>query len=223
MQELFISRYEDFDTGFNARDYATASKERESIENLQLSETRAYEIDLERNRLALFNSLAGHMGNCTKIRNRLLDLIKEAGVLEDVLNGCRQFDEAWRKFVNVHENYLQLLRECYGGDACLLDKAEKSYDEQMERKLNLDLSVKLWLEKSESRRVEIEVNLGVVSEKASKDGHSVVSRSSWRLSSVSQKREKLALALLNLHRFKLKQLLDKEERAIRAKRELFRS
>ena len=93
----------------------------------------------------------------------------------------------------------------------------------MERKLNLDLSVKLWLEKSESGRVEIEVNLGVVSEKASKDGHSVVSRSSWRLSSVSQKREKLALALLNLHRFKLKQLLDKEERAIRAKRELFRS
>ena len=37
---------------------------------------------------------------------------------------------------------------------------------------------------------------------------------------MSQKREKLALAQLNLHRLKLKQLLDEEERAIRAKKEL---
>ena len=76
---------------------ATTSKEGESS---------AYEIDLERKRAALFNSRAGHMGNLTKIRNRLLDLIKEDGAREDVLNRCRQFDEAWRKFVNVHENYL---------------------------------------------------------------------------------------------------------------------
>ena len=90
----------------------------------------------------------------------------------------------------------------------------------MERKLNLDLSVKLWLEKSESGRVGIESSRGVVLEKASKDGDSAISRSSSRLSSVSQKREKLALALLNLHRLKLKHLLDEEERAIRAKKEL---
>ena len=70
----------------------------------------------------------------------------------------------------------------------MLDKAVKRYDEQMERKLNLDLSVKLWLEKTESGRVGIEGNRGVVSEKASKDGHSAVCRSSSRLSSVSQKR-----------------------------------
>ena len=204
IQELFTTRYEDLDAGFNERDYATASKEGDSIENLQLSETRAYEIDLERKRATLFNSRARHMGNLTKIRNRPMDLIKEDGAREDVLNGCRQFDEAWHKFENVHENYLQLLREYYGGNACLLDKAVKSYDEQMDRKLNLDLSVKLWLEKSESGRVGIEGNRGVVSEKVSKDGRSVVSRSSSRLSSVSQKREKLALAQLNLHRLKLK-------------------
>ena len=47
IQELFTTRYEDLDTGFNETDYATASKEGGSIENLQLSETRAYEIDLE--------------------------------------------------------------------------------------------------------------------------------------------------------------------------------
>ena len=106
--------------------------------------------------------------------------------------------------MNVRENYLQLLREYYVGDACPLDKAVKSYDEQIERKLNLDVSVKLWLEKSELGRVGIKGNRGVVSEKVSKDGRSVVSRSSSRLSSVSQKREKLALAQLNLHRLKLR-------------------
>ena len=88
----------------------------------------------------------------------------------------------------------------YGGDPCVLDKAVKSYYEQMERKRHLDLSVKLWLGKSESGRVGIEGNRGVVSEKASKDGHSVVSRSSSRLSSMSQKRAKRALAQLNIHR-----------------------
>ena len=110
IQELFTTRYENLDAGFNNRDYATASEEGDSIENLQLSETRAYEINLESKRATLFNSRAGHMGNLTKIRNRLMDLIKADGAPEDVLNGCRQFDEDWRKFVNVHENYLQLLR-----------------------------------------------------------------------------------------------------------------
>ena len=102
----------------------------------------------------------------------------------------------------------------------MLDKAVKSCDEQMDRKLNLDLSVKLWLERSESGRLGTEGNPDVVLEKPSKDGHSVISRSSSRLSSVSQKREKLVLAQINLHILKLKQLLDEEERAIRAKRKL---
>ena len=102
----------------------------------------------------------------------------------------------------------------------MLDKAVKSCVEQMEQKLNLNLSVKLWLERSESGRLGTEGNHDVVLEKASKDGHSVVSRSSSRLSSVSQKREKLTLAQLNLHRLKLKQLLDEEEQAFRAKKKL---
>ena len=91
MQELFTFRYEDLDTGFNEKDYATASKEGESIENLQLSETHAYEINLEWKRGALFNSHTGHMGNLRKIHNRLMDLMKEDGAPEDVLNGCHQF------------------------------------------------------------------------------------------------------------------------------------
>ena len=91
MQELFTFRYEDLDTGFNEKDYTTASKEGESIENLQLSETHAYEINLEWKRGALFNSHTGHMGNLRKIHNRLMDLMKEDGAPEDVLNGCHQF------------------------------------------------------------------------------------------------------------------------------------
>ena len=112
--------------------------------------------------------------------------------------------------MSVHENCLRLLRECYGGDPYVLDKGVKSYDDQMERKLNLDLSVKLWLEKRESARVGIEGNHSVVSEKANKVGQSVVSRSSSRSSSVSQRGAKLALAQLNLQRLKLKQSLDAE-------------
>ena len=69
-------------------------------------------------------------------------------------------------------------------------------------------------EKSESGRVGIEGNRSVVLEKANKNGRNVVCCSSSRLSSVSQRRE------LNPHRLKRKQLLNEEERAIRAKKEL---
>ena len=50
----------------------------------------------------------------------------------------------------------------------MLDKAIKSCDEQMNRKLNLDLSVKLWLERSESGRLGTEGNPDVVLEKPRK-------------------------------------------------------
>ena len=78
--------------------------------------------------------------------------------------------------MNVHENYLQFLTEYCSVDPFGLDKAVKGYDEQMERKLNLDLYVKLWLQKSESGRVGIEGNRSVVSVKTNQHGHSVVSR-----------------------------------------------
>ena len=61
------------------------------MENLQLSEMHAYEIDLEWKRVALFNSHTGHMGNLRKFHNRLMDLMKEDGAPEDVLNRCHQF------------------------------------------------------------------------------------------------------------------------------------
>ena len=63
----------------------------------------------------------------------------------------------------------------------MLDKAVKSCDEQMEQKLNLDLSVKLWLERSESGRLGTEGNPDVLLEKASKDGRSVFSSSRFKI------------------------------------------
>ena len=52
----------------------------------------------------------------------------------------------------------------------MLDKAVKSCDEKMERKLNPDLSVKVWLERSESGRLGTEGNPDVVLRKQAKMG-----------------------------------------------------
>ena len=61
---------------------------------------------------------------------------------EDVLRERVKFDEAWRKFVDAHESYLELLNSPM--DALVLEKAQTISDEQLKRKLDLDFDVQLW-------------------------------------------------------------------------------
>ena len=125
-----------------------------------------------------------------------------------------KFDEAWRKFVDAHESYLELLDR--PTDALALEKAQATYDEQLKRKLDLDFDVRLWHKDREPEQGEYHSMFSGETQGSRRSG---VSRSSSRLSTVSRKKKKLALAQLNLRQLKIRQQLDEQQHAIREKQE----
>ena len=113
--------------------------------------------------------------------------------------------------MNVHDRYCKCL--VVGVDTSALEKAEKGYKEQMERKFNLDTAVKWWRPEYQHSSVFSSIGREGPGSKASK------SSSKTSSSTMSRKREALALAQLKIRQFKVRQLLDEEEHEIRRKRE----
>ena len=189
-------------------------EERRSTRVRQASVVRDREGDLNEKKLALHKSRAGHIGNLTKVYNEIAHLMESDASPEDVLRERVKFDEAWRRFVDAHESCLELLDS--PTDALVLEKAQTIYDEQLKRKLDLDFDVRLWRKDREPERGEYH---SMFSGEMRGSRRSGVSRSSSRLSTVSRKKEKLALAQLNLRQLKIRQQLDEQQHAIREKQE----
>ena len=125
-------------------------EERRSTKDRQASVMRDREGDLNEKNLALQNSRAGYIGNLTKVHNEIVHLTESSTSPEEVSKECARFDEAWRKFVDAHESYLKLLDPLT--DVLVLEKAQKTYNEQLQRKLNLDFRVRLWYKDREPER-----------------------------------------------------------------------
>ena len=106
-----------------------------------------------------------------------------------VLREHMKFDETWRKVVDAHESYLELLDS--PTDALVLEKARTNYDEQLKRKLDLDFDEQLWQRDRKPEREEYHTMFSCETRGSRRSG---VSGSSSRLSAVSRKKENLALA-----------------------------
>ena len=189
-------------------------EERRSTRIRQASVVRDREGDLNEKKLALQKSRAGHIGNLTKVHNEITHLKESDASPEDVLRERVKFDEAWRKFVDAHENFLELLDS--PTDALVLEKAQTIYDEQPKRKLDLHFDVRLWHKDREPERGEYQSMFSGEMRGSRRTG---VARSSSRLSTVSRKKKKLALAKLNLRQLKIRQQVDEQQHAIREKQE----
>ena len=202
------------DTAVDGTSGEIEMEERRSTRVRQASVVRDREGDLNEKKLALQKSRAGHIGNLTKVHNEITHLMESDASLEDVLREHVKFNEAWRKFVDAHESYLELLDS--PTDALVLEKAQTIYDEQLKRKLDLDFDVRLWQRDREPERGEYHSMFSCEMRGSRRSG---VSRSSSRSSTVSRKKEKLALAQLNLRQLKIRQQLDEQQHAIREKQE----
>ena len=203
-----------FDTAVYGTSDEIEMEERRSTRDRQPSVVRDREGDLNEKKLALQNSRAGYIGNLTKVHNEIVHLTESSASPEDVSKECARFDKAWRKFVDAHESYLKLLDPLT--DALVLEKTQKTYDEQLQRKLNLDFSVRLWYKGREPERGD---NYSEFSRGTQRSRRSGISTSSSRLSTVSRKREKLALAQLNLRQLRIRQQLEQELQAMQEKQE----
>lgn len=140
------------DTAVDGTSGEIEMEERRSTRVRQASVVRDREGDLNEKKLALQKSRAGHIGNLTKVHNEITHLMESDASLEDVLREHVKFNEAWRKFVDAHESYLELLDS--PTDALVLEKAQTIYDEQLKRKLGLDFDVRLWQKDREPERGE---------------------------------------------------------------------
>ena len=165
-----------FDTAVYGTSDEIEMEERRSTRDRQPSVVRDREGDLNEKKLALQNSRAGYIGNLTKVHNEIVHLTESGASPEDVSKECARFDKAWRKFVDAHESYLKLLDPLM--DALVLEKTQKTYDEQLQRKLNLDFSVRLWYKGREPERGD---NYSEFSRRTQRSSRSGISTSSSRL------------------------------------------
>ena len=97
-----------------------------------------------------------------------------------------------------------------------MEKAQAIYDEQLKRKLDLDSDVRLSHKDREPEGGEYHSMFSGETRGSRRSG---VSRSSLRLSTVSRKKEKLALAQLNLRQLKIRQQLGEQQHATREQQE----
>ena len=112
------------DTAVDGTSGEIEMEERRSTRVRQASIVRDREGDLNEKKLALQKSRAGHIGNLTKVRSEIAHLIESDASLEDVLRDHVKFTEAWRKFVDAYESYLELLDS--PTDVLVLKKAQRS-------------------------------------------------------------------------------------------------
>ena len=201
-------------TGVDGTSGEIEMDERRSTRVRQASVARDGENDLNEKKLALQKSCASHIGILTKVHNEIVHLMESDASPEDVLRKRVKFNEAWRKFVDAYESYLELLDS--PTHALGLEKAQTIYDEQLKRKLHLDFDVRLWHRDRETERGE---HYSMFSGETRGSRRSGISRSSSRLSTVSRKKEKLALAQLNLQQLKIRQQLDEQRHAISERQE----
>ncbi|KAL9967917.1 hypothetical protein ACROYT_G026225 [Oculina patagonica] len=139
-----------FDTAANGTSDEIGMEERRSTRDRQASVMQDREGVLNEKKLALQKSRAAHIGNLTKVYDEIVHLTKSDASREDVSKEYARFDESWRKFVDAHESYLKLLDPFM--DTLVLEQTQKTYDEQLQRKLNLDFTVRLWYKDREPER-----------------------------------------------------------------------
>ena len=197
------------DTAVDGTSGEIEMEERRSTRVRQASAVRDKEGDLNEKDLVLQKSRAGHIGNLTKVHGETVHLTESDASPEDVLRKRDKFDKAWRKFEDAHESYTELLNS--PTDTLVLEKAQTIYDEQLKRKLDLDLDVRLW---HKDRGPEGGEYQSMFSGETRGSRRSRVSTSSSRLSTVLRKKENLALAQLNLRQLKIRQQLDEQQQEI---------
>lgn len=138
---------------------------------------------------ALFKTCIHLMNTLTEMQEWIQEAIYSSETLDNIKTNKLHYDECWREFVNMHERYIQLL-------VCKEEKdiACRSYEEQMTKKINLDemmVSLQRKLKLDSRQRDDVRSFSG----KSKRSSASKLSHSS-RFSTVSKKKEQLALAQL---------------------------
>ena len=90
----------------------------------------------------MFKSRAANIGTLTRLQANIEELMQNSGTLEDLRSKRKTYDEVCRKFVRVHEEYIECLELLCCEEE--LEKACISYEERKARKLDVYTVIESW-------------------------------------------------------------------------------
>ena len=149
-------------------------------------------------------SCAGYVVTLTRLRGNIQGIIENCGTLEDFQLRRDSYEEAWRRFVNTHEEYFECLDVL--GRYEEVERADANYEEQMLKKAAFDNEIETWKFQFTSSIEKRENDLKSYPRRSRKSTKSGSTGSSSASLAVAKKKEKLALAQL-----KTKQLLQEQQ------------
>ena len=155
---------------------------------------------------ALFRSRAGHISTLTRIQGDIEIVMCACEETSEVMLRKAKYDDAWRKFVNAHEQYIE-----YKISKEEKEKALLSYERQKIRKLYFDEEVQRWCKnlELEAESYAVEANSGKKQSGIARTGNlSEMSSRSGRSTAISKRAEKLALAKLKVTQLKKQHQLE---------------
>ena len=91
-------------------------------------------------------SCAGYVATLTRLRGNIQGIIENCGTLEDLQLKRDSHEEAWRRFVNTHEEYIECLDVL--GRYEEVERADANYKEQMSKKATFDNEIETGNSKS---------------------------------------------------------------------------
>ena len=165
----------------------------------------------------LKNSRSGYIATLTRLRENIQEIVDNCGNLEDLKLNQDSYEDAWRKFVKAHEEYIECLDVLSRCEE--LDRANDSYKEQMAQKAAFETVIESWKSKvmSTKRRDDDIKSFTRKLSKSSKGGSSGSSSASMVL---AKRKEQLALAQLKTKQLLREQQLQRKISEIQYERDL---
>ena len=87
-------------------------------------------------------SYAGYVATLTRLQGNIQGINENCGTLEDLQLRRHSYEEAWRRFVNTHEEYIECLHVL--GRYEEVERADANYKEQMLKKATVDNEIETW-------------------------------------------------------------------------------
>ena len=176
-----------------------------------------YEDYLAEQTSALFRSRAGYISNMTKIEGIIETLMSENGTYNDVVVKKNEYDQAWIKFVNAHEQYVKgivLERE--------KENAFVSYEKQKMRKLCVDDKVKQWYTTFKLENAVDDIHANSLLDKP-KDGKFSGTSASSKRSLISIKEENYVQAQLKVNQLRKQHEIDRKLSELTYEKEILKA
>ena len=165
----------------------------------------------------LKNSSSGYIATLTRLRGNIKEIMDNCGNLEDLKLNQDSYEDAWRKFVKTHEEYIECLDVLSRCEE--LDRAHDSYKEQIAQKAAFETVIESWKSKAMSTERR-DGNIKSLTRKLSKSSKGRSSGSSSASMVLAKRKEQLALAQLKTKQLLREQHLQRKMSELQYERDL---